>query len=123
MLYARCIILLIFAASFCSQLFILIKCIRVTSTPDFIIAFVRCITSWQTYINFRYAIITQRRKYIWQGHDTNGVKCCIAQDQWEQHVYKRPDIEHCLALTIRAMQLADLEKPDYRHLDENGRRL
>lgn len=78
--------------------------------------------SWHTYNAFRCSIMTKQSDYIWNSFDINGVECCISRLQWEQHVYKRPDISQCLSLTIQAMQRVDLEKPDRRRPDENGRR-
>jgi len=60
--------------------------------------------------------------WLWRDVDRNGVECCIAEDQWQRHVAKRPEIADALDLTIKAMVTPTKEEPDCHRADEPRRR-
>jgi len=61
-------------------------------------------------------------EWIWQGNQPDGTAFCIAREQWELHVAKRPEIADALELTVTAMSQPQLAEPDPHRPDEEGRR-
>lgn len=59
--------------------------------------------------------------WLWQGINSDGTASFIAQEQWEIHVRKRPEIRDAFDLTVQAMSHPDKVEPDKHRRDEASR--
>lgn len=59
--------------------------------------------------------------WLWQGINGEGITSFIAQEQWEKHVRKRPEIRNAFDLTVQAMLRPDKVEPDKHRQDEASR--